>query len=120
MGLINTVIDDADAYRRALQTQRTVFMLFVSPQCPACGTAKPLFSKVASRYRRQAALYVLDTSQTPRHPAVTGTPTLLILKNGRLVETLKGFGPWETQEQTLKKTFERHTRGVPTKRAKPR
>lgn len=31
MGLINTVIDDAQAYRRALQTPRTVFMLFVSP-----------------------------------------------------------------------------------------
>ncbi|WP_339532315.1 thioredoxin family protein [Pseudomonas mucidolens] len=118
MSLINTVLEDATAYSKALETPRTVFMLFVSPHCPACGAAKPLFSKVAARYRRQAAFYLLDTTQTPRHPEVTGTPTLLILKNGKLVERLKGFGPWETQEQTLKRTFARHTRRVPTKRAK--
>jgi thioredoxin 1 len=118
MGIATTAIADASEYQKALQTQRAVFMLFVSPNCPACGEAEPLFLKVANRYRSRTKLYVLDTTQTPRHPSVTGTPTLLVLKNGKLVEKLKGFGPWETQEQTLKKTFTRHTRGVRTKRLK--
>lgn len=108
MGIATAVISSADDYQRALDTSQPVFMLFVSPQCPACGAAVPLFERVAGSFTAVIKSIVLDTSQTPRHPDVTGTPTLLIFQNGELVEKLKGFGPLEAQEQTVKGVFARY------------
>ncbi len=47
---------------------------------------------------------MLDTSQSPRHPNVTGTPTALFYKNGRLLKKLKGIGT----EETLARDFAMH------------
>lgn len=39
MGIATAVIADAEQYQQLLKTHRTVFMLFVSQHCPACGEA---------------------------------------------------------------------------------
>ena len=47
---------------------------------------------------------MLNTSESPRHPDVTGTPTVLFYKDGKLLKKLKGIGT----EQTLQEDFARH------------
>lgn len=115
MGIANATIANAEEYRRALNTSRPVFMLFISDHCPACSSSGPLFEQIASQYPSVVSL-VLDCAQTPRHPDVTGTPTLLIFLNGTLMEKFKGFGPLDEQEQFVEDTFKRYAR---RKRAKP-
>lgn len=113
MGMATAVIKNVEEYQRVLAAHETVFMLFVSQHCPACGEAGPLFERIAGKYANRVKSLVLDTAQTPRHPEVTGTPTLLVFQNGQMVEKLKGFGPWESQEHTVMKTFNRYARITP-------
>ncbi|WEL65235.1 conjugal transfer protein TraF [Pseudomonas sp. CBSPGW29] len=68
MGIATAVIADAMAYQQVLKAHKTVFMLFVSQHCPACGEAGPLFERFARKYARTVKSLVLDTAQTPRHP----------------------------------------------------
>ncbi|MDY7532711.1 thioredoxin family protein [Pseudomonas sp. Bout1] len=107
MGIATEVITNAKEYQRVLKSHKTVFMLFVSQHCPACGEAGPLFERIARKYARIVKSLVLDTAQTPRHPEVTGTPTLLVFQNGKMINKLKGF-----DEKTLRETFAK-TRIIP-------
>ena len=94
----------APVYRKALRTWRPVILYFGSQHCPACDMAGPVFRQIAEPYRHHAQIYMLNTSESPRHPDVTGTPTVLFYKNGKLLKKLKGIGT----EQTLQEDFARH------------
>lgn len=104
MGIATATIVNAEAFQRVLKTRRPVFLLFVSQHCPACTDASPLFVRVARQYPRALSL-VLDCAETPRHPEVTGTPTLLIYQYGKLIRKLQGFGPEEDQKKLVRQTF---------------
>lgn len=94
----------APTYRKALKTWRPVIFYFGSPHCMACEMAGPIFRQIAEAYRHHAHIYMLNTSESPRHPCVTGTPTVLFYLNGKLVKKLKGIGT----EQSLQEEFARH------------
>ncbi|TPG78040.1 thioredoxin family protein [Pseudomonas mandelii] len=94
----------APVYRKALKTWRPVILYFGSQHCPACEMAGPVFRQIAETYRHHAQIYMLNTSESPRHPDVTGTPTVLFYKEGKLLKKLKGIGT----EQTLQEDFARH------------
>jgi thiol-disulfide isomerase/thioredoxin len=91
-------------YRQTLKTWRPVILYFANEHCPACEWAGPIFRQTAEPYRHRANIYMLNTSDSPRHPLVTGTPTVLFYKNGRLVKKLKGIGT----EETLARDFAEH------------
>jgi thioredoxin 1 len=112
MGIATAVIANAEEYQQVLASNETVFMLFVSQHCPACGEAGPLFERIAGKYGSTVKSLVLDTAQTPRHPDVTGTPTLLVFRNGRMIEKLKGF-----DEKILSETFAKARISPPTSTA---
>ena len=86
----------APVYRKALKTWRPVILYFGNEYCPACGMAEPVFRQIAAPYKDQARIYVLNTSETPRHPDVTCTPTVLFYKEGKLLKKLKGIGKPDT------------------------
>lgn len=94
----------APIYRKALKTWRPVILYFANEDCPACEWAGPIFRQTAEPYRHRANIYMLNTSESPRHPLVTGTPTVLFYKNGKLVKKLKGIGT----EETLVRDFAEH------------
>lgn len=91
-------------YRKALKTWRPVILYFANEHCPACEWAGPIFRQTAEPYRHRANIYMLITSQSPRHPLVTGTPTVLFYKDGKLMKKLKGIGT----EETLARDFAEH------------
>ncbi|MCP1445005.1 thioredoxin 1 [Pseudomonas sp. GGS8] len=90
------------AYRKALNTWRPVILYFGNRHCPACEWAEPVFRAIAEKYKDHACIYVLDTSKSPRHPEVKGTPTALFYKKGKLLTKLKGIGTPETLEEHFK------------------
>ena len=107
MGMATRIISSATAFERVLNTPRPVFLLFVSEHCPACAQAGSVFEQHAWQHPWVVSL-VLDCAHTPRHPDVSGTPTLLIYRKGALVEQHKGLGPLEEQEQYVKDIFSRY------------
>lgn len=104
-------------YRKALKTWRPVILYFANEHCPACEWAGPIFRQTAEPYRHRANIYMLNTSESPRHPQVTGTPTVLFYKNGRLVKKLKGID----SEDSLARDFAEHIgkTKAPSARRKP-
>jgi thioredoxin 1 len=118
MSAANTISNLAPVYRKAIKTWRPVILYFANEHCPACEWAGPLFREVAEPYRHRANIYMLNTSQSPRHPLVTSTPTVLFYRHGKLLKKLKGIG----SEETLAAHFARHigrTR-APVVQQKPR
>ena len=109
MGIANAVIANAADFQKVLKTKHPVFLLFISQHCPACADAGPLFELIASRYPWVVSR-VLDCAETPRHPEVTGTPTLLVYLDGVLMEKFKGFGPAEDQAELVEQTFKRYAK----------
>ncbi|WLG47298.1 thioredoxin family protein [Pseudomonas sp. FP1740] len=91
------------AYRKALNTWRPVILYFGNDHCPACEWAGPVFREIAEKYKDHACIYMLDTSKSPRHQEVEGTPTALFYKKGKLLTKLKGIGTPETLEEHFKK-----------------
>jgi thioredoxin 1 len=89
----------APVYRKALSTWRPVILYFGSQHCPACEMAGPIFRRIAEAYRHFAHIYMLDIGESPRHPCVTGSPTVLFYKEGKLVKKLKGIGTEDTLAQ---------------------
>lgn len=114
----NSFADLDPAYRKVLKDWRPVILYFANEHCPACEWAAPIFRQIAEPYRHRANIYMLDTRKSPRHPLVTGTPTVLFYQDGRLVKKLKGIG---TQE-TLAADFAWHIgrTKAPTVQRKPR
>lgn len=109
MGIANAVIANADDFKKVLKTKHPVFLLFISQHCPACADAGPLFELIASKYPWVVSL-LLDCAETPRHPEVTGTPTLLVYLDGVLMERLKGLGPEEDQAALVEQIFKRYAK----------
>jgi len=109
MGAATRTISSAKDFQRVLNTPRPVFMLFVSEHCPACASAVPLFEKVAWQHPWIVSM-VLDCAHTPRHPDVTGTPTLLVYERGNQVELHKGFGAVEQQQAFVEALFSLYDR----------
>ncbi len=107
MGYANATIANAEDYQRVLSTPRPVFLLFVSSHCAACSNAVPLFKRIAGEHPEAASL-VLDCAETPKHPEVTGTPTLLVYLNGLMAEKARGFGPEPEQAQFVEGLFKRY------------
>lgn len=91
-------------YRKALKTWRPVILYFANEHCPACEWAGPVFREIAEPYRLRANIYMLNTRESPRHPLVTATPTVLFYKNGKLMKKLKGI----SSAQTLSEDFAWH------------
>jgi len=118
MSAANTISNLAPVYRKALKTWRPVILYFANEHCPACEEAGPIFRHVAEPYRQRGNIYMLNTRECPRHPLVTGTPTVLFYKNGKLLKKLKGIGT----EETLERDFAQHIGKVkaPAVHSKPR
>ncbi|WP_338480703.1 thioredoxin family protein [Pseudomonas trivialis] len=116
MGVANTVINDLKEYQSILEEHPLVIALFTSPYCPACMGACQRFERVAEKYGHGIKSIVLDTTQTPKIEGVDGTPTLVVYKNAREVENLKGIGDPQDQEAFLEDVFKDY---VPTAPATP-
>ncbi|MBT2298266.1 thioredoxin family protein [Pseudomonas fluorescens] len=99
-----THIASAQDYRKALKTWRPVVFYFGHPHCYACSWAEPLFCRVAETFKDRAVIYTLSTGESPRHPDVTGTPTVLFYKDGKLRRKLKGVG----DQGSLTRNFAEH------------
>lgn len=110
MGIAKDIIASNDDYQSVLTSHSTVFMLFVLPTCSPCVRAVELFTPIADSYDPLIKCLVLDTAITPRLSQVISTPTLVTHVAGKIAEVIRGFGPWETQEQTIREIFSRYAR----------
>jgi thioredoxin 1 len=69
---------------------------FWAEWCVPCKRLAPILDEIATQHAGKLKVAKMDVDSNPRTPdqySITGIPTLLVFKGGKLVETMVGFVP---------------------------
>lgn len=81
-----------------------VLVDFHASWCGPCRMLSPTLDVLASEYDGKASIVKVDVDESPELAAnygVMGIPTLLVIKDGEVVETMTGFLPKEALSSKL-------------------
>lgn len=99
-------VTDATFSRQVLGASLPVMVDFWAPWCGPCRMIAPTLEKLAREYAGRVRIAKLNVDENPRTQAqyqVQGIPTLLLVKNGRVVDRIVGALP----EAQLRSQLER-------------
>ena len=89
-------ITDATFEAEVLRSPILTILDLWAEWCMPCKRIAPILDEIATEYQGKIKITKLDVDANARTPGmynVTGIPTLLVFKGGKLVETLVGFMP---------------------------
>lgn len=87
---------DTDSFKTAVAGAQPTLVDFWAPWCGPCKAIAPLLEELATELAGQASIgkvNVDDNDTLAAEYGVRAIPTLLIFKNGQLVDTLVGMMP---------------------------
>jgi thioredoxin 1 len=84
-----------------------VLVDFWAEWCGPCRRIAPIVEQLATDYEGRATIGKMNVDENPNIPTsrfqVRGIPTLIVLKNGKLEETLVGLAPKEEIARLIEK-----------------
>lgn len=86
-------VNDRNFAREVLQAAQPVLVDFWAPWCGPCRMIAPVVEELAGEFAGKAKVVKVDvdeSGQTAAHYGIRGIPTLMIFKNGQVVETVVG------------------------------
>lgn len=89
-------------YNNAIKKSDPALFYFYSPQCGACKPMTPVIDKIAERYRNTLKVNVAEDMDTARKFGVMGTPSVVLVKQGKIAEYLVGPQPEDKIRSILK------------------
>ena len=85
-----------------------VLVDFWAEWCGPCRRIAPIVEELATDYEGKATIGKMNVDENPNIPTsrfqVRGIPTLVVLKDGELVDTIVGLAP----KEDIKKLIDRH------------
>ncbi len=89
-------VTDADFDQQILKSEVPALVDFWAAWCGPCRTVGPVVEELAGEYKdkvKVAKLNVDDNKQTPSKYGVKGIPTLMLFKDGKVVDQIVGAVP---------------------------
>ncbi len=87
--------DSADVFDDNVVNSATLALVeFGRPGCPHCQRLKPTMHELADEYENQATIAIVDTTEIrelARRYDVSEVPTLILFKDGEVVEQMVGY-----------------------------
>ena len=97
-------VTDQTFEQEILQHQGVALVDFWAPWCGPCRMIGPIIEQLAEEYEGRAKIVKLNVDENPDTPArygIQGIPTLLLFKDGELVDSLVGLQSKETLVKRL-------------------
>jgi len=99
-------VTDGNFEQEIIKADKPALVDFWAPWCGPCKALGPLVEEVAETYRDQVIISKLNIDDNPGTASKYGVrsiPTLLLFKEGKVVDTLIGLVPKERLEAFIKK-----------------
>ena len=96
-------IGDAD-FDNVLNGGKPVFVDFWAPWCGPCRIVGPIVEELAPSYEGKAVIAKLNVDDNPvvaQRFGVTSIPTMMMFKNGKLVDRIVGAAPKGALQQFI-------------------
>jgi thioredoxin 1 len=99
-----TILTDAIFQDQVLNSDQPVLVDFWAPWCAPCRAVGPTIDELAETNAgrvKVGKVNVDENSETPQRYGVSSIPTVLVFKNGKVVETLVGVQSRERYQQAI-------------------
>jgi thioredoxin 1 len=97
---------DANFDADVLKSSQLALVDFWAEWCGPCRLLGPTISSIADDFQNRVKVYKMNVDENPSTPAkfhIRGIPTVLLFKNGQLVDQLVGNHPKDVIVQAIQK-----------------
>lgn len=102
------VATDDNFESEVLKSDKPVLIDFWAPWCGPCKAIGPIVEELAGQYKDSVKMMKLNVDDNPKaagNYGVRSIPTLILFKDGKVLDTLTGLVPRKSLEDFIKKSL---------------
>ena len=104
-----TVVTDDNFEKEVLTSDKPVLVDFWAEWCVPCKMVEPAFRSLSEQYGMKIKFSRMNTDENPRTPTqynIMGIPTIILFKNGKVVDQIVGAVPKSNIEKMFTKVLQ--------------